>query len=70
MASTSASAGIGGSSSKNKDRANATKGSKALSTSAKRIQKELAEITVDPPPNCRYANKNAETTFKARARVL
>lgn len=58
MASTSASAGTGGSSSKNKDRANATKGSKALSTSAKRIQKELAEITVDPPPNCRYANKN------------
>ncbi|KAL1434268.1 hypothetical protein MTO96_011905 [Rhipicephalus appendiculatus] len=27
--------------------------SKALSTSAKRIQKELAEITLDPPPNCR-----------------
>ena len=27
--------------------------SKALSTSAKRIQKELAEITIDPPPNCR-----------------
>lgn len=24
----------------------------ALSTSAKRIQKELAEITLDPPPNC------------------
>lgn len=24
-----------------------------LSTSAKRIQKELAEITLDPPPNCR-----------------
>uniref|UniRef100_A0A8C6A8E5 Ubiquitin-conjugating enzyme E2 E2 n=1 Tax=Marmota marmota marmota TaxID=9994 RepID=A0A8C6A8E5_MARMA len=23
-----------------------------LSTSAKRIQKELAEITLDPPPNC------------------
>ena len=23
-----------------------------LSTSAKRIQKELAEITIDPPPNC------------------
>ena len=55
MASTSASTGTSGSSSsKNKDRANATKGSKALSTSAKRIQKELAEITVDPPPNCRY----------------
>uniref|UniRef100_A0A8C2Y0T4 Ubiquitin conjugating enzyme E2 E2 n=1 Tax=Capra hircus TaxID=9925 RepID=A0A8C2Y0T4_CAPHI len=25
-----------------------------LSTSAKRIQKELAEITLDPPPNCRW----------------
>ena len=24
----------------------------AVSTSAKRIQKELAEITLDPPPNC------------------
>jgi ubiquitin-protein ligase len=28
------------------------KQSKSLSTSAKRIQKELAEITLDPPPNC------------------
>ncbi|KAF0305387.1 Ubiquitin-conjugating enzyme E2 [Amphibalanus amphitrite] len=28
------------------------KASKSLSTSAKRIQKELAEITLDPPPNC------------------
>lgn len=26
--------------------------SKALGTSTKRIQKELAEITLDPPPNC------------------
>ena len=26
--------------------------SKAISTSAKRIQKELGEITLDPPPNC------------------
>ena len=26
--------------------------SKSLSTSAKRIQKELGEITLDPPPNC------------------
>ncbi|XP_061677372.1 uncharacterized protein LOC133501531 isoform X2 [Syngnathoides biaculeatus] len=31
-----------------------------LSTSAKRIQKELAEITLDPPPNCRVdANRRA-----------
>uniref|UniRef100_A0A8D2DNR0 Ubiquitin conjugating enzyme E2 E3 n=1 Tax=Sciurus vulgaris TaxID=55149 RepID=A0A8D2DNR0_SCIVU len=28
-----------------------------LSTSAKRIQKELAEITLDPPPNCRKINR-------------
>lgn len=35
-----------------KDRSSKAFGSKALSTSAKRIQKELAEITLDPPPNC------------------
>ncbi|XP_012943539.1 ubiquitin-conjugating enzyme E2 E1 [Aplysia californica] len=28
------------------------KSTKAMSTSLKRIQKELAEITLDPPPNC------------------
>jgi len=37
---------------KTKDRGSKAFGSKALSTSAKRIQKELAEITLDPPPNC------------------
>ncbi|XP_063216151.1 ubiquitin-conjugating enzyme E2 E1 isoform X3 [Bacillus rossius redtenbacheri] len=36
----------------NKDSKPNHKMSKALSTSAKRIQKELAEITLDPPPNC------------------
>ncbi|KAF2369028.1 Ubiquitin-conjugating enzyme E2 [Trinorchestia longiramus] len=35
-----------------KDRPTNSKMSKALSTSARRIQKELAEITLDPPPNC------------------
>ena len=40
-----------------KDRTSKALGSKALSTSAKRIQKELAEITLDPPPNCRYIQK-------------
>lgn len=35
-----------------KDTKSNPKISKALGTSAKRIQKELAEITLDPPPNC------------------
>lgn len=43
------SGGSGGSSGGNKS---TPKASKALTTSAKRIQKELAEITLDPPPNC------------------
>ena len=38
---------------RSKDRTSKALGTKALSTSAKRIQKELAEITLDPPPNCR-----------------
>ena len=50
----SAAAAAAAAAGKNKGGAAGAKGSKALSTSAKRIQKELAEITVDPPPNCRY----------------
>ena len=30
------------------------KNAKSMSTSAKRMQKELGDITLDPPPNCRY----------------
>ncbi|CAM2100294.1 unnamed protein product, partial [Caretta caretta] len=37
-----------------------------LSTSAKRIQKELAEITLDPPPNCSLPLR-AERAFSVRA---
>ncbi|KAG7457492.1 hypothetical protein MATL_G00227770 [Megalops atlanticus] len=37
---------------KRESKASMSKTSKLLSTSAKRIQKELADITVDPPPNC------------------
>uniref|UniRef100_A0A8C2TKV8 Ubiquitin conjugating enzyme E2 E2 n=1 Tax=Coturnix japonica TaxID=93934 RepID=A0A8C2TKV8_COTJA len=33
-----------------------------LSTSAKRIQKELAEITLDPPPNCRCDTRTWKDT--------
>lgn len=36
----------------NKETKSNPKISKALGTSAKRMQKELAEITLDPPPNC------------------
>ncbi|XP_067843765.1 ubiquitin-conjugating enzyme E2 E3 isoform X3 [Heptranchias perlo] len=38
---------------KKKDPKVSSKTTAKLSTSAKRIQKELAEITLDPPPNCR-----------------
>uniref|UniRef100_A0A3Q3VQH5 Uncharacterized protein n=1 Tax=Mola mola TaxID=94237 RepID=A0A3Q3VQH5_MOLML len=38
-----------------------------LSTSAKRIQKELAEITLDPPPNC---SKTLKTCHKETLAVV
>ena len=37
---------------KSKKEKGTPKMSKALSTSAKRIQKELGAISLDPPPNC------------------
>ncbi|XP_061490558.1 ubiquitin-conjugating enzyme E2 E3-like [Rhineura floridana] len=38
-----------------------------LSTSAKRIQKELAEITLDPPPNCRVRPCSSSTVGDSTA---
>ncbi|XP_035578695.1 ubiquitin-conjugating enzyme E2 E2-like isoform X2 [Zalophus californianus] len=40
-----------------------------LSTSAKRIQKELAEITLDPPPNCRLPSEQESITVILTARA-
>nr|XP_035966965.1 ubiquitin-conjugating enzyme E2 E1-like [Halichoerus grypus] len=37
---------------KKESKVSMSKNSKLLSASAKRIQKELADITLDPPPNC------------------
>uniref|UniRef100_A0A8C0N255 Ubiquitin conjugating enzyme E2 E2 n=2 Tax=Canis lupus familiaris TaxID=9615 RepID=A0A8C0N255_CANLF len=38
-------------------------------TSAKRIQKELAEITLDPPPNCRLPSEQESITVILTARM-
>ncbi|XP_004524774.1 ubiquitin-conjugating enzyme E2 E1 isoform X1 [Ceratitis capitata] len=51
-ATASSAAGSGTAEETRKDPKPNPKISKALGTSAKRIQKELAEITLDPPPNC------------------
>uniref|UniRef100_A0A674PFQ6 E2 ubiquitin-conjugating enzyme n=1 Tax=Takifugu rubripes TaxID=31033 RepID=A0A674PFQ6_TAKRU len=40
-----------------------------LSTSAKRIQKELAEITLDPPPNC-SAGPKGDNIYEWRSTIL
>uniref|UniRef100_A0A4W2H0Y0 Ubiquitin conjugating enzyme E2 E2 n=1 Tax=Bos indicus x Bos taurus TaxID=30522 RepID=A0A4W2H0Y0_BOBOX len=40
-----------------------------LSTSAKRIQKELAEITLDPPPNCRLSWSFPDGTSSKRTHL-
>uniref|UniRef100_A0A8C9EFC3 Uncharacterized protein n=1 Tax=Phocoena sinus TaxID=42100 RepID=A0A8C9EFC3_PHOSS len=40
---------------KKESKVSMSKNSKPLSMSAKRIQKQLAEITLDPPPNCSAA---------------
>ncbi|XDB62496.1 hypothetical protein AB1E18_015840 [Capra hircus] len=40
-----------------------------LSTSAKRTQKELAEITLDPPPNC-SAGPKGDNIYEWRSTIL
>ncbi|KPP70351.1 ubiquitin-conjugating enzyme E2 E1-like [Scleropages formosus] len=45
---------------KRESKSSMSKTSKLLSTSAKRIQKELADITLDPPPNCRVRGRGPE----------
>uniref|UniRef100_A0A8C5A3N5 UBC core domain-containing protein n=1 Tax=Gadus morhua TaxID=8049 RepID=A0A8C5A3N5_GADMO len=47
------------------------KTSKLPSTSAKRIQKELADITLDPPPNCSAgAGPKGDNIYEWRSTIL
>lgn len=48
---------------------NRPKKQKVLTTSGKRIQKELAEITIDPPPNC-SAGPKGDNMYEWVASIL
>ncbi|KAB0392518.1 hypothetical protein E2I00_014689, partial [Balaenoptera physalus] len=54
---------------KKESKVSMSKNSKLLSTSAKRIQKELADITLDPPPNCRAVCLNSSCAEQSRRQI-
>jgi len=47
-----------------------SKPAKKMTTAAKRIKRELAEITLDPPPNCSAAPKGDDSLYDWMATIL